>query len=82
MSKQDKTVEELTSESKEVVRKIRFLIAQAPVDHPNYLETAGHSRGFMTFRWVGERDTQAPLPKVTKLPLPEALSRAKALGGR
>ena len=62
--------------------KIRFLIAQAPVDHPNYLETAGHSRGFMTFRWVGERDTQAPLPKVTKLPLPEALSRAKALGGR
>ncbi len=62
--------------------KVRFLIAQVPVDHPNYLETAGHSRGFMTFRWVGERDMQAPLPKVTKLPLPEALSRAKTLGGR
>jgi len=61
--------------------KIRFLIAHAPADHPNYLETAGHSRGFMTFRWVGERDTQAPLPKLTKLPLDEALARAKQLGG-
>jgi len=61
--------------------KIRFLIAHARTDHPNYLETAGHSRGFMTFRWVGERDTQAPLPKLTKLPLAEALAQAKRLGG-
>lgn len=62
--------------------KIRFLIAHARTDHPNYLETAGHSRGFMTFRWVGERETKAPLPVVTKLPLADAVSKAKALGGR
>ena len=62
--------------------KIRFVIAHAPTDHPNYLETAGHSRGFMTFRWVGERDTQAPLPKLTKLPLDQALAHASRLSGR
>lgn len=62
--------------------KVRFLIAHAPSAHPNYLETAGHSRGFMTFRWVGERDTKAPLPTVTKLPLADAVARAKELGGR
>ena len=62
--------------------KVRFLIAHARSDHPNDLETAGHSRGFMTFRWVGERDTQAPLPKVTKLPLDQAIARGKQLGGR
>ena len=61
--------------------KIRFLIAHAPTDHPNYLETAGHSRGFMTFRWVGERETEAPLPRVTHLPLSDALARARTLGG-
>jgi hypothetical protein len=60
----------------------RFVIAQARSDHPNYLETGGHSRGFMTFRWVGERDAKPPLPKVTKLPLAEALARARKLGGR
>ncbi len=46
--------------------KVRFVIAHARTDHPNYLETAGHRRGFMTFRWVGERDTKAPPPKVTE----------------
>jgi len=62
--------------------KLRFVVAHARSDHPNYLETAGHRRGFMTFRWVGERDTKPPLPSVTKLPLAEAVARAKALGGR
>ena len=62
--------------------KIRFVIAHAPTDHPNYLETAGHSRGFMTFRWVGEVDTQAPLPKLTRLPLDQALALANQLSGR
>lgn len=62
--------------------KVRFVIAQARTDHPNYIETAGHSRGFMTFRWVGERDTKAPLPKVTKLPVAEAIAQANRLGGR
>ncbi|HIL01591.1 MAG TPA: hypothetical protein EYG06_05830 [Myxococcales bacterium] len=60
---------------------VRFVVAHAPTDHPNYLETAGHSRGFMTFRWVGEPDTQAPLPKVTRLPLAQASAQAKALAG-
>jgi len=60
---------------------VRFIIAHAPVDHPNYLETAGHSRGFMTFRWVGEHDTVAPLPRATLLPLAEATARAKELAG-
>ena len=58
--------------------KVRFVLAHAPADHPNYLETAGHTRGFMTFRWVGERETEAPLPTVVRLPLAEALERAKA----
>ncbi len=62
--------------------KVRFLVAHARTDHPNYLETAGHKRGFMTFRWVGERDTKAPLPIVTKLPLGDAVAKAKELGGR
>ncbi len=62
--------------------KVRFLIAQSRADHPNYLETAGHSRGFMTFRWVGERETKAPLPKLTKLPLAQAIAQAKKLGLR
>ena len=59
--------------------KIRFLVAHSRTDNSNYLETAGHSRGFMTFRWVGEPDTKAPLPTVTRLPLQKAVAKAKAL---
>ncbi|MEZ4218011.1 MAG: DUF1214 domain-containing protein [Myxococcota bacterium] len=62
--------------------KLRFVVAHARTDHPNYLETAGHARGFMTFRWVGERDTKPPLPTVRKLPLAEAVRLANELGGR
>ena len=62
--------------------KVRFVVAHARTDHPNYLETAGHSRGFMTFRWVGERETKPPLPTVRRLPLAEAVAKAKELGGR
>jgi hypothetical protein len=62
--------------------KVRFLIAHGRTDHPNFIETAGHSRGFMTLRWVGEREMQAPVPKVTRLPLAEAVAKARALGGR
>lgn len=61
--------------------KVRFVIAQARTDHPNYLETAGHRRGFMTFRWVGERDTKLPLPRVTRLPIAEAI-RLAGSGGK
>jgi hypothetical protein len=62
--------------------EVRFVIAHARTDHPNYLETAGHRRGFMTFRWVGERDTKPPLPKVTKLPIAKALAYARAASAR
>lgn len=62
--------------------KVRFVIAHARTDHPNYLETAGHRRGFMTFRWVGERDTKAPLPKVTKVPVGQATGLALKAGGK
>jgi hypothetical protein len=58
--------------------KVRFLIAHGRTDHPNYLETAGHRRGFMTFRWVGERETKPPLPTVTRLPLEEAVAKGRA----
>lgn len=56
---------------------VRFVIAHRPVDHPNALETAGHERGFMTFRWVGERDTKAPLPRIRKGAVEEILVEAK-----
>jgi len=62
--------------------KVRFVVAHARTDHPNYLETAGHRRGFMTFRWVGERDTKAPPPKVTKLPVAQALELARTAGSK
>jgi hypothetical protein len=51
--------------------KLRFVLAHGPTDHPNFLETGGHSRGWMTFRWVGERDTEATLPRITVVPLAE-----------
>ncbi|MGI9590681.1 MAG: hypothetical protein ACR2P8_04880, partial [Myxococcota bacterium] len=61
---------------------VRFVIAHDPTEHPNFLVTSGHRRGFMTFRWVGERDTKPPLPRLTRLPKGEALARARELGGR
>ena len=59
--------------------KVRFLVAHGRSDHPNYLETAGHERGFMTFRWVGERDTEAPLPSVTRGSLAEMVELGERL---
>ncbi len=54
---------------------LRFVLAHAPTDHPNFLETAGHSRGFLTFRWVGEREALAPLPTITVIPLAQLPAR-------
>jgi hypothetical protein len=48
----------------------------------NYLETGGHRRGFMTFRWVGERDSKTPLPTVTRLSLAAAVAKAQELSSR
>lgn len=56
--------------------RIRFVVAHRLLEHPNALETGGHERGFMTFRWVGERDTKAPLPSVTKGSVEEILRLA------
>ncbi len=47
--------------------KLRFVLAHGKSPHPNWLDTGGHVEGFMTFRWVGERDTRAPLPTVIRV---------------
>ena len=63
--------------------KLRFVLAHGKSPHPNWLDTGGHVEGFMTFRWVGERDTRATLPTVIRVKrseLPAVL--AERMGGR
>ncbi len=59
--------------------KLRFVLAHGKTGHPNWLDTGGHTEGFMTFRWVGERDNQATLPTVTRMKRSEV---AAALAAR
>jgi hypothetical protein len=47
--------------------KLRFVLAHGKTPHPNWLDTGGHIEGFMTFRWVGERDSVATLPTVVRV---------------
>jgi hypothetical protein len=47
--------------------KLRFVLAHGKTPHPNWLDTGGHGEGFMTFRWVGERETLAELPTVLRV---------------
>ncbi len=47
--------------------KLRFVLAHGKTPHPNWLDTGGHNEGFMTFRWVGERETEATLPTVIRI---------------
>jgi len=47
--------------------KLRFVLAHGKTPHPNWLETGGHREGWMTFRWVGERDTEVALPIVLRI---------------
>jgi hypothetical protein len=47
--------------------KLRFVLAHGKTPHPNWLDTGGHTEGFMTFRWVGERETETKLPTVTRI---------------
>ncbi len=47
--------------------KIRFVLAHGKTPHPNWLDTGGNREGFLTFRWVGERDTQATLPMIRRV---------------
>lgn len=44
--------------------RLRFVLAHDEAPHPNWLETGGHPEGFMTFRWVGEREAEVPVPTV------------------
>lgn len=47
--------------------KLRFVLAHGKTPHPNWLDTGGHIEGFMTFRWVGERESQISMPVVTRI---------------
>ncbi|MEM9174148.1 MAG: hypothetical protein AAGC67_02865 [Myxococcota bacterium] len=47
--------------------KLRFVVAHGRTPHPNWVETAGHREGWMTFRWVGERDAQVTMPTVLRV---------------
>ena len=47
--------------------RLRFVLAHGKTPHPNWLDTGGNREGFLTFRWVGERDTQATLPTIRRV---------------
>lgn len=47
--------------------KLRFVVAHGKTPHPNWMETAGHREGWMTFRWVGERETKVAMPTVLRV---------------
>jgi len=59
--------------------KLRFVLAHGKSPHPNWLDTGGHSEGFMTFRWVGERDSRMAVPTVLRVPRSDV---SKVLGER
>lgn len=48
---------------------IRLVLTHGQAVHPNWLDTAGHRYGIMTFRWVGPRDaiTELPTASVVKV---------------
>jgi len=48
--------------------KLRFVLAHGKTPHPNWLDTGGYNEGFLTFRWVGERDSVTALPTVIRVP--------------
>ncbi len=45
--------------------RVRIIVAHEDPGHPNWLDTAGHSRGIMGFRWV--RADAHPLPETRLL---------------
>ena len=47
--------------------KLRFVLAHGKTPHPNWLETGGHREGWMTFRWVGGRESDVALPTVLRV---------------
>ena len=46
---------------------VRLIVAHAPPDHPNWIETAGHASGTMCFRWVRAQAHPQPRTRVVKL---------------
>ena len=59
--------------------KLRFVLAHGQTPHPNWIETAGHREGWMTFRWVGGRDSQVTMPTVLRVKRDEV---AAVIAGR
>ena len=50
--------------------KIRYLVADTDPGVPNWLDTAGHSAGFVTLRWTySTTPAELPTTSVTKVPL-------------
>lgn len=58
--------------------KLRFVLAHGKTPHPNWLDTGGHIEGFMTFRWVGEREGGVELPTVLRVKRTEVESALAA----
>jgi hypothetical protein len=46
---------------------VTMVLAHREPGHPNWLETAGHERGTMCFRWVGAKELVQPETRVVKL---------------
>ena len=64
--------------------KLRFVLAHGKTPHSNWLDTGGHVEGFMTFRWVGERDSETPTPtviRVKRADVPAVLAERIEMGG-
>lgn len=45
---------------------VTLVVAHRDPSHPNWVETAGHDRGTMCWRWIGARDKPPVLAKVVK----------------
>lgn len=46
---------------------VRVVLAHRDPGHPNWLETAGHRRGTMCWRWVGAAEHPRPRTRVTRI---------------
>jgi hypothetical protein len=55
---------------------VRIVVAHSDPRLPNWLETTGHSRGTMCFRWIGAKEHPQPSTRVVKVDsLREGVSR-------
>jgi hypothetical protein len=52
---------------KEADGKVRFVVSHQDMGHPNWIDTSGHHRGFLTFRSVEGEDMTEPKLKKMKL---------------